>query len=151
MIEIHSTFTRHNGGTKFYEVVSLINTDTDSAVVIRRWGKVDAFRTGGGRCDCKSFVGRQHMLDFVSKVICDKNSRGFTIDAGDFGIHIRRSSEIEAESLEGVLQGHYVNKEVVKYAVQACSQGTSVSPTTTVSVSVSVGPEPERGSDWASW
>ena len=150
MIEIHSTFMRHNGGTKFYEVVSLINTDTDSAVVIKRWGKVDAFRTGGGQCDCKSFVGRQQMLDFASKTACDKNSRGYVIYAGDFGLHVQKS-RIEAESLEGVLQGHYVNKEVVKYAVQACSQGTSVSPTTTVSVSVSVGPEPERGSDWASW
>ena len=151
MIEIHSTFMRHSGGTKFYEVVSILNADTDNAVVIKRWGKLSAFRTGGGQCDCKSFVSRQQMSDFVSKAICDKNSRGYTIDAGDFGIHIRRSSEIEAESLEGVLEDHYADEAVVKYAIQTCSWGVSVSPTTTVSVSVSVGPGPERGPDWASW
>ncbi len=158
-ILIDAMMLLHEGGTKFYEVISYWNDDTKNGACVKRWGKI-GLRDGGGEIQ---IVG-SGAFDFTgvkneaSKIIRAKMNRGYAKDsqykARKGGLY--DSSPMSEGQFDGQVARHYnaTSADKVRSALGLSGSGVVNSeaiPADDQIQSELTEPEVERGEEWASW
>jgi predicted DNA-binding WGR domain protein len=158
-IQVDVSYLSHESGTKFYEVVTLLNHDANVGVLIKRWGKIEvACERGGGEIKVETFSLSLALRNAESRAINDKIKRGYCKDDAR---HIgSRLYEVSGESLSAqssviAIDAHYGRHcgHVLFAARLVSSDGVTVDESADPNdiVCEEPPPEPERGGEWASW
>ena len=160
-ILIDAQMLLHEGGTKFYEVISYWNEDTKKGIYVKRWGKVSARDSGGGQIDIRDGVT---FLDFSSvkqkalDIIRSKKNRGYDTDSmykpRKGGLY--DSSPMSEGQFDGQVARHYnaTSADKVRLALGLSSSGAVNSEAIPVDDQIQsevTETEVDRGEEWASW
>lgn len=159
MVESDHVFMTHEGGTKFYEVVSLWSNVTNRGSVIRRWGSNG---TAGDR-KLEWFESAAAMKRAATTVIASKSKRGYSRD--DLRGKRTLPKSIPEDAVFVALKQHYGIEGLAKSvcaAMRVSDSGIAGKSATVIAVDefedIPVGitpvgklPEIVRGGDWASW
>lgn len=73
--KLEHTSLEHNGGTKDYDVVLLVNDVTGRTLMIRRWGRVGA----DGQFKVMQFGHRLAAYRYTQKIVSDKTAHGYAV------------------------------------------------------------------------
>lgn len=73
--KLEHTSLEHNGGTKDYDVVLLVNDVTGRTLMIRRWGRVGA----DGQFKVMQFAHKLSAHRYTQKIVSDKTERGYEV------------------------------------------------------------------------
>lgn len=152
---IHTDYLEHDGGTKFYEMVTIHETD-GPALLIKRWGKIGN-KTGGGQTKIhrgsKTVCAdeRQAILNEKTRPRADK---GKYVEATrpSFGFHMHTISPIDADALSNAAMRHYSADDcgaIMSYF--GLVGDASVVDTTAQPKKKEPEPSIDRGDFWASW
>lgn len=148
----------HNGGSKFYEIISLWNGDNDRGVLIKRWGKVAQINSGG-QTQMDEFTGQGQMDREFRGTAVEKGRRGYTevpatgpsrqiwLIGDDKTLRLAKPLEVQEALVE-----HYQVKSQADSIMQALNMryvpGIEVPEDAVWSPEE---PQPDRGESWGSW
>jgi hypothetical protein len=153
------TLLHHEGGTKFYEVITFNNPDLGLHFVVQRWGPIRHVATGGS---VKAYVApsARAVLLYADKIIKSKTGRGYMAVSSTQKLHgLKRSFDSSVE-FTAALSAHYTSDQLrqidssIGYKLTA---GISGATTTKVWVDEATDvippPKPEirRDDNWGSW
>lgn len=158
---VHETaLLMHEGGTKFYEVVTLHAADIKQHLLIKRWGKTSAM-SRGGEIQIQMFGAARKAGQASDTVLRQKEKRGYAKRGIAFGLH-GYGGTLTNENLKGLLLDHYGADNTVAILREFMTplgedkirglEATSIwVDEVNDIVSEEPEPEPERGDSWGSW
>lgn len=152
-IHVESCWLAHEGGTKFYETVSLSNPDAKKFALVKRWGKMAA-ADGGGECKVETFATKRALDLAAGKTVTGKQGRGYNLASSNHGFHGVGVSYNRAEDFNDALSKHYssggaMSEILVAMAIEDLEPRPEIEENEVVSEEPT--PEPERGETWGSW
>lgn len=75
MFAIETAFLEHDGGTKFYEVISITDKQDGETILIKRWGKMNvANACGGGQMLFETFASPKEASAEAVSVVREKTT-----------------------------------------------------------------------------
>ena len=113
MIEIKHEYWEHNGGTnKFYEMVMFLDKDTNSSLLVKRWGSA-SLKHGGGQTKIERFGTESELFAEVNKIAASKKrpnrSGGWyeTVPIPSGAFYGGSSKRVEVDRLADLISKHY--------------------------------------------
>lgn len=145
-------FFEHDGGTKYYEVISLSNVAGGRHAVIYRWGAM-ATQKSGGQTKVERFTDIRRMQDAARRKILEKTNKGYRPTGVAFGIHDENST-LDSDTLRLTLGAHYGTVQMIDSVMDALGLEDTIGVATAEPDDIVVeepAPEIERDGDWGSW
>lgn len=152
----------HEGGTKFYEVITFNNPDLGLHFVVQRWGSMAHVRKGGA-IKVHSTPSARAALSYAEKTIKSKQSRGYSQVSSTHQLHgIKRNFDSLA-SFHAALATHYTPTQLgeinlaIKHKHKVAGFGIDrvwVDEAGDVIVAAppsAPAPEIQRDDNWGSW
>jgi hypothetical protein len=153
-ITVESELMVHEGGTKFYEIITFGSVEKETYLEVRRWGKTLYMRRGGGQTSVIKHRTLADMLDSARKQGGAKHKGGYQRDnSSKFGLIDGKDSFTQDEFLSQLSSGlHYEDASLIarlisELAVDAKAAEPTVKPVTEPVFEPSV----DRGEAWGSW
>lgn len=148
---VTATYMEHESGTKFYEVIELNNAILGRHCVVRRWGKIDQAKDGGGQIKLEKFEDARRSHAASQNIRNDKERRGYSNVRSNFGLH-------DADSVAGSISvsdigRHYKDREFTEEIANYMGIGVTEEITSREADDVVI-EEPttvDRGDEWGSW
>jgi len=150
-ILVESEYLDHQGGTKFYEVVQLLNVEKKSFVVINRWGKI-AERAGGGQVKIEKYRDARQCHEAARKKLDSKRHREYFNSVLKHGLH--DCQKVDSDTLPLWLGEHYRDTDNIDRILGELGVANVVGQILDeVNDIIVEEPAPEiiRGDDWGSW
>lgn len=147
-ITVSSTEMMHEGGTKFYEIVTFDNLTNGNSVEVRRWGKAEQLTRGGGQASVDSHPNLKAMAASSARQVKAKEKGGYRSIASKHVFHSNNGTHGEAQIGSGIA-AHYSDSKTRDSILEKLG----IDPTAPAS------PEPlkreeapvDRGEQWGSW
>jgi predicted DNA-binding WGR domain protein len=139
----------HEGGTKFYEVVTFANHDDGHFVEVRRWGKVEQLKTGGGQVSVDSHPTQSSMAGSADKQIRAKDKGGYRTERSVHGFHDKGGYDYTANKVSFGLNSHYSGNH--RDAVRNALGIGGVAPADDAPAPKREEAPVDRGEQWGSW
>lgn len=133
----------HSGGSKFYEVFSFWNMDTDSGVMVSRWGKMAA-KESGGQMKIDQFNSEPGMRNAVQSEYNKREKRGYE----KFGVGI--SQMVAPKEFAEFVRTHYKDKATVNSLCDMLKVGPAGETFTVEAEAVPAEPI-DHGEGWGTW
>lgn len=152
-IEITAVMLDHEGGTKFYEVVCLMNRESDKAYIIRRWGKMGLRNGTGGENKMESFMSISAAQQSLGKLVLSKQKGGYEKASATHNLHNGNMTvplrDTNIKLLRNRIKQHYDSGTIADQALDALQ--IRLEAEVAQPKRKSNEPEPDRGSDWGAW
>lgn len=150
----------HEGGTKFYEVITFNNPDVGLHFVVQRWGSMAHVR-GGGAIKVHSTPSARAALSYAEKTVKSKQNRGYSQVSSTHQLHGVKRNFDSLASFHAALATHYTPAQLgeINHAIKHKIGGVKVDriwldeagePIAAQPATVPV-PEIQRGDNWGSW
>lgn len=150
----------HEGGTKFYEVITFNNPDVGLHFVVQRWGSMTHVRSGGA-VKVHSTPSARAALSYAEKTIKSKQGRGYSQVSSAHRLHGLKRNFDSLASFQAALATHYTSTQLgeINHAIKHKIGGIEVDRVwvdeagDAIAAQPATVPVPEirRGDDWGSW
>lgn len=151
-IKVYSALMSHSGGTKFYEVITLIDELSNQSVVVRRWGKMTAIN-GGGETKIESYRNPREATVMANTTLSQKKKRGYSQVGSTFGLH--GAERLNEKFLHDRLKAHYCGNSGwpndIMSALGVDMTNPAATQLSTQPGSERVEPDRSHMTDWGSW
>ena len=147
-------YLEHEGGTKFYEVITFNNPDIGFHVTVQRWGPIAQAKKGGA-IKCVSAASTRSALASAEKTIKGKKNRNYHPTDAGFGLHGMARHFASRGDFTAALSSHYSHDQVTAI-LSAIGLPHSTVDTIIIDELAEAPPalppkELDRGQTWGSW
>ena len=150
-----SVFLQHEEGTKYYEVVTLWNHDSEQGVLVKRWGKQSSAFSIGGELKVQPFADERKLSADAHEVINAKLKRGYKNADSPHGLHLSINLIYGASRVIDQVVSHYGSEEsydIYKHlGTEKFIFGVGETDDVDDVVCEEPPPEPVRDASWGSW